>query len=91
MSWCSALGAEPFICLNMGTGSLESALDWLEYMNGSSNTYWASDRRKNGHDEPYKVKYIALGNEMWGDWQVGQMSAQDCELLRRLMFGRGGT
>jgi len=79
MAWCKELGAEPFICLNMGTGTLESALDWLEYMNGESNTFWANERRKNGHDEPYKVKYIALGNEIWGDWQVGQQSAADCK------------
>ncbi len=63
-----------------GTGTLESALDLLEYLNGSSDTYWAGQRRKNGHPEPYCVKYIALGNEVWGPWQVGQMSARDCKL-----------
>ena len=60
MKWCSQLGTDPFIALNMGTGTLESALDWLEYMNGASKTYWAEQRRKNGHAEPYGVKYIAL-------------------------------
>ena len=50
-------------------------------MNGRSNTHWAEQRRKNGHPEPYNVKYIALGNEVWGPWQVGQMTAIDCKLL----------
>lgn len=60
MAWCAEVGTEGFLCLNMGTGTLESALDWLEYVNGTSNTYWAEQRRKNGHPEPYGVKYIAL-------------------------------
>ncbi|KAJ7611881.1 glycoside hydrolase family 51 protein [Mycena polygramma] len=77
VDWCRLLGAEPFICLNMGTGTLEDALAWLEYCNSSANTHYANMRRKNGHEEPYGVKYWALGNEIWGPWQVGQMNAQD--------------
>ncbi|KAF9466681.1 glycoside hydrolase family 51 protein [Collybia nuda] len=77
ISWCRTLGTEPFICLNMGTGTLEDALAWVEYCNSSSNTYYANLRRKNGHAEPYAVKYWALGNEVWGPWQVGQMESQD--------------
>ncbi|KAJ7167002.1 glycoside hydrolase family 51 protein [Mycena filopes] len=77
IQWCRVLGAEPFICLNMGTGTLEDALAWLEYCNSSANTHYANMRRKNGHAEPYGVKYWALGNEVWGPWQVGQMNAVD--------------
>ncbi|GLB43090.1 putative glycoside hydrolase family 51 protein [Lyophyllum shimeji] len=77
IAWCRTLGTEPFICLNMGTGTLEDALAWVEYCNSSANTYYANLRRKNGHEEPYGVKYWALGNEMWGPWQVGQMESQD--------------
>ncbi|KAG6878359.1 hypothetical protein C0992_008255 [Termitomyces sp. T32_za158] len=60
--WCRTLGTEPYICLNMGTGTLEDALAWVEYCNSSANTYWANLRRKNGHEEPYNVKYWSLGN-----------------------------
>ncbi|KAJ7026640.1 glycoside hydrolase family 51 protein [Mycena alexandri] len=77
IQWCRLLGAEPFICLNMGTGTLEDALAWLEYCNSSANTHYANMRRKNGRAEPYGVKYWALGNEIWGPWQVGQMNAAD--------------
>ncbi|KDR71905.1 hypothetical protein GALMADRAFT_253689 [Galerina marginata CBS 339.88] len=77
IQWCRELGAEPFICLNMGTGTMEDALAWVEYCNSSSNTFYANLRRKNGHAEPYGVKYWALGNEVYGPWQVGQMEAQD--------------
>ncbi|KAJ7214566.1 glycoside hydrolase family 51 protein [Mycena pura] len=77
IEWCRLLGAEPYICLNMGTGTLNVALGWLEYCSSSANTHYANMRRANGHNEPYGVKYWALGNEMWGPWQVGQMTAED--------------
>lgn len=47
----------------VGTGTLEDALDWVEYCNGTGNTYWANKRRENngGNPEPYRVKYWGLG------------------------------
>ncbi|KAH8879241.1 alpha-l-arabinofuranosidase [Thozetella sp. PMI_491] len=77
MEWCNEVGAEPYLCLNMGTGSLEDALAWLEYCNSDKNTYYANLRRKNGREKPYGVKYWALGNEMWGPWQVEQHTKED--------------
>lgn len=50
MAYCKAVGAEPFICLNMCTGTLPEALNWIEYMNGTDTTY-AQLRRDNGHPE----------------------------------------
>lgn len=77
LDWCSEIGCEPYFCLNMGTGTLDEALAWIEYCNSSKNTYYANLRRKNGHEEPYNVKYWGLGNEVWGPWQVGQMTMED--------------
>jgi alpha-N-arabinofuranosidase len=77
MAFCSKVGAEPYICLNMGTGSMDEAQAWLEYCNGTGNTEWANRRRDNGHDGPYGVRYWGLGNEMYGPWQIGQLSADD--------------
>lgn len=74
--YCDELGTEPYICFNMGTGTLEEALAWVEYCNGTRDTYWANLRRENGHREPYGVRYWGLGNEMWGDWQIGHMTAE---------------
>ena len=76
MTWCAAAGVEPVLCLNMGTGPLDEALAWVEYCNGTGDTYWAG-RRANGHAEPYRVRHWGLGNEMYGDWQIGQLSATD--------------
>jgi alpha-N-arabinofuranosidase len=77
MAWCAAAGVEPVLCLNMGTGTLDEALAWVEYCNGAGDTYWANRRRANGHAEPYGVRYWGLGNEMYGDWQLGQRTAAD--------------
>jgi alpha-N-arabinofuranosidase len=64
MDMCRANKWEPFICLNMGTGTLEEALAWVEYCNSTGDTYWANLRRKHtGRDEPHNVKYWGLGNE----------------------------
>jgi alpha-N-arabinofuranosidase len=77
LTYCAELGAEPYICLNMGTGTLEEALAWLEYCNGDRDTYWAGKRRQSGRAEPYRVRLWGLGNEMYGEWQVGAMSAEE--------------
>lgn len=77
LDWCAQLGAEPYLCLNMGTGTLDEALHWLEYCNSSRNTHYANLRRKNGHEKPYGVKYWSLGNELWGPWQVEQATKED--------------
>ena len=77
MKWCKVIGTEPYLCLNFGTGTLDEAINWLEYCNGTRKTHYANLRRRNGHEEPYNVKYWALGNEVWGPWQVGQLSKED--------------
>ena len=77
LAYCAELGTEPYLCLNMGTGTLEEALAWVEYCNGAGRTAWAQRRHANGHAEPYRVRYWGLGNEMYGDWQVGAMSAEE--------------
>jgi alpha-N-arabinofuranosidase len=77
MAYCRAINAEPYICINMGTGTLDEAQAWVEYCNATTNTYWANQRRANGAAEPYNVRYWGLGNEMYGEWQIGAMSAEE--------------
>ena len=77
IQYCRLIGAEPYLCANMGTGTLDEAQAWVEYCNGTGNTYWANLRRKNGHEEPYSVKYWGLGNELYGNWQIGALNAED--------------
>ena len=77
IQYCRMVGTEPYICVNMGTGTMDEAQAWVEYCNGTGDTYWANRRRQNGHEEPYDVKYWGLGNEMYGSWQIGMLSAAD--------------
>ncbi|KAI9149108.1 alpha-N-arabinofuranosidase C [Paramyrothecium foliicola] len=77
LKWCKVVGTEPYLCLNMGTGTLDEALAWLEYCNSDRNSYYANLRRQNGHEKPYGVKYWALGNEVYGPWQVAAMTKED--------------
>jgi alpha-L-arabinofuranosidase len=76
LAYCRELGAEPYICLNMGTGTMDEAQAWVEYCNGTGDTYWANRRRENGHPEPYRVRYWGLGNELYGHWQIGALSPE---------------
>jgi alpha-N-arabinofuranosidase len=77
MDYVAQVGAEPYICLNLGTGSWSEAQQWVEYVNGTENTEIVQERKKNGRDKPWGVKYWGLGNEMDGYWQMGHRSAED--------------
>ncbi len=75
LAWCRRMGAEPLMNWNMGTGTLEEAMAWLEYCNRNDGTQYAQLRKKNGHQEPYGVKLWQLGNETYGQWEIGHTSA----------------
>ncbi|MBS1231456.1 MAG: alpha-L-arabinofuranosidase [Bacteroidetes bacterium] len=74
---CNLIGAENFVCINAGTGTLDDARHWVEYCNIEKGTYYSDLRRKYGNEKPFNVKYWALGNEIDGPWQLGQKSAED--------------
>ncbi len=77
IQYCRVIGAEPYICVNMGSGTMDEAQAWVEYCNGTGNTSWANLRRQHGYPEPHRVRYWGLGNEMYGTWQIGHLSAED--------------
>jgi len=63
------------ICVNAGLGSPEEAADWVAYCNGALDTPMGRLRAQNGHPEPYNVRVWEIGNEVYGDWQVGWTTA----------------
>jgi len=65
LNLCEILGCEPYISLNVGSGSVEEAAKWIEYMNAADGPM-AKIRKENGREEPWHVKYIGIGNEAWG-------------------------
>ena len=66
LNMCEMLGIEPYVCLNVGSGTVQEAMEWVEYMNSDASSPMANLRRANGRDKPWKVHYIAVGNESWG-------------------------
>jgi alpha-N-arabinofuranosidase len=77
MAWCKAVGTEPLMGLNLGTGTPEGAAALVEYCNVEKGTQWSELRRKHGFSSPYNVRRWCLGNEMDGPWQIGHMSAAE--------------
>ena len=73
---CKKVGAEPYLCVNMGSGTAEEAMHWVEFCNGDKGEY-ANKRKALGYEKPFGVKYWGLGNEMYGDWQYGASNAID--------------
>ncbi len=45
---------------------IEDALDLVEFCRGDENTTWGAVRIAMGHEEPFALKYIGIGNEQWG-------------------------
>ena len=75
IEWCRLVGAEPFIVVNVGSGTPQEAAEWVEYCNGDVDTTYGRLRMENGHAEPYNVKYWSIGNEIFGSWEIGHMDA----------------
>jgi len=67
------VGAEPYVAVNTGKGGPESARELVEYANGAATTPFGRKRAENGSSRPFGVKLWAVGNEMYGDWQIGHM------------------
>lgn len=75
VEWCRAVGADPMLAVNMGTGSIQSAADLVEYCNAPTGTHFADLRASHGFRDPYGVKLWCVGNEMDGPWQIGHLDA----------------
>jgi len=75
MTFCAAIEAAPMLAVNMGTGTIQSASDLVEYCNVQNGTYWSDLRASHGCREPHNVHYWCVGNEMDGPWQIGHLDA----------------
>jgi len=81
LEWCEDLKIEPLLAVYAGyslkrdyipAGPLlkplvQDALDEIEYVTGSVNTYWGKKRAEDGHPQPFKLNYVEVGNEDWFD------------------------
>ena len=76
-AYCHEAGAELCYVVNAHNQTPEDAANLVEYLNAATPTKWADLRRSHGREEPYGVRLFALGNEIYGNWQGGQKTAQD--------------
>jgi alpha-N-arabinofuranosidase len=74
---CRHLDAEPLIVVNSGLGHVSSAVEEVAYVNGSSESSMGRLRAANGHPEPFQVDWWGIGNEMYGDWQLGHIPLEE--------------
>ncbi|RZM19518.1 MAG: hypothetical protein EOO88_37835 [Pedobacter sp.] len=62
LQYCEATNITPAFAVNIYE-TPEDMADMVEYLNGDKATKWGAQRAKNGHPEPYKIKYLEIGNE----------------------------
>ncbi len=84
LALCRLLGVDPYITVNAGFGDAWSARELVEYTNGAVTTSMGKWRAANGHPAPYDVKFWGVGNEPWGDYQMGALSLPQFELKHNL-------
>ncbi|MDD4590954.1 MAG: alpha-L-arabinofuranosidase C-terminal domain-containing protein [Parabacteroides sp.] len=72
IEYCRELKCEPVLVVNISTGTPDEAANWVEYCNGTGDTYYANLRRSHGYPEPFNVKYWALGNEEAAEPDAGR-------------------
>jgi alpha-N-arabinofuranosidase len=87
MTLCRLLDVEPYVTVNGGFGDEWSAAQLVEYANGAVTTPMGILRAANGHPEPYHIKFWGVGNEPWGEWQLGFMPVAQWE-LKHNMFAK---
>jgi alpha-N-arabinofuranosidase len=63
---CEQLGCEPYICGNLGSGTVQEMQQWVEYITSGNISPMTDLRKKNGREQPWKLRYFGVGNENWG-------------------------
>ncbi len=66
MDLCELLGAAPYICGNVGSGTVREMQEWVEYITFDGESPMANWRKENGRSEPWTLPYFGVGNENWG-------------------------
>jgi alpha-N-arabinofuranosidase len=84
LNLCRLVNAEPYWCVNTGFGEPRSGAELVEYVNGPASSEWGARRAANGHRDPWRVKYWNIGNEMYGNWQFGQMARDQYNIKHNL-------
>jgi alpha-N-arabinofuranosidase len=89
VQFCRLVGAEPYLCGNVGSGTVRELRDWVEYCNFNGDSTLAQQRAADGSPQPLDITYWGVGNENWGCG--GHFSPEDycAEFRRYASFMRG--
>jgi alpha-N-arabinofuranosidase len=106
LNMCELLGAEPYLVVNMNTGTVAEAVEWVQYANHANGTSSLTDiREKSGREKPWNVKFWGIGNESWDcggnmsvdhyidlykQYATAMTSYSNTEKLFRVAIGPGG-
>ncbi len=66
MKLTELIGCDAYINGNVGSGTVREMSEWVEYLTSGSDSPMTKIRKENGREEPWPVKYWAIGNENWG-------------------------
>ena len=66
MELCRLVGCKSYFNANMGSGTVQEMVEWIEYITSDADSPMANLRRKNGQDEPWRLEFLGIGNENWG-------------------------
>ncbi len=66
LDFCDQIDAAPYISGNVGSGTVEELMQWIEYMTATTNSIMSDLRREDGRKEPWKIPFVGVGNESWG-------------------------
>jgi alpha-N-arabinofuranosidase len=81
MDFVELIGSEAYLAGNMGSMEPRAMGQWVEYITSPSNSTLAQQRRANGREQPWRVKYFGVGNESWGCG--GNMTAETSAAMHR--------
>lgn len=81
---CRLMNLDPYLVVNIGYGDARAAGEWVEYCNGSVSTRMGKIRAANGYPEPFNVNIWGIGNEMYGQWQLGHMGINHYVIKHRM-------
>ncbi len=66
LNLCEMLGCDAYVSANVGSGTVQEMVEWIEYMTSDDDVEMANLRRQNGREKPWNVKFLGIGNESWG-------------------------
>ncbi|WP_207510602.1 alpha-N-arabinofuranosidase [Longitalea luteola] len=66
LNMCELIGTQPYLAGNVGSGTVQELIDWVQYVNFDGKSPMSDLRRQNGREKPWNVTYWGVGNEAWG-------------------------